>query len=205
MRKILLTAVSVVALGVMGAHAQEATDDQRAFGATAGGTTGAIAGAVVGGPIGAIVGGVAGAVLGAETAVPAPAVDYVVANPVEPVYYEGELAAGVALPETVAVYEIPEYPEYGYVYVNNRPVLVELGSRQVVYSPGVIVPETAVDYVETYPVDPVYVDAEIVTGAIIPPEVEVIEIPEQPAYGYIYTETGPVLVERDSRTVIWVR
>jgi hypothetical protein len=182
MKKLLIASAAVLALGVGSVHAQDNGDSQRVLGATAAGTTGAIAGAVVGGPIGAIVGGFAGAVLGAEAAVPDVAVQYVVNNPVEPVYYEGEIVEGALIPETIQVYEIPEAPEYGYVYLDNRPVT----------------------YVEANPIDPVTIDAEIVTGAVLPSEVEVIELPDYPSYGYIYTENGPVLVERGSRTVIWV-
>jgi hypothetical protein len=204
MKKLLIASAAVLALGVGSVHAQDNGDSQRVLGATAAGTTGAIAGAVVGGPIGAIVGGFAGAVLGAEAAVPDVAVQYVVNNPVEPVYYEGEIVEGALIPETIQVYEIPEAPEYGYVYLDNRPVVVELQSREIVYSPGYLVPDTAVTYVEANPIDPVTIDAEIVTGAVLPSEVEVIELPDYPSYGYIYTENGPVLVERGSRTVIWV-
>lgn len=204
MRKILLAGAAIAALGIGPAIAQEDAEEKRTFGAAAGATTGAIAGAVVGGPVGAIVGGFAGLVLGAETAVPEPAVQYVVANPVQPVPFEGELVAGAPVPETINVYEIPDYPDYGYVYLNNRPVVVDMNNRQVVYSPGVIVPDQTVTYVEQNPIDPVTIDAEITTGSIVPPDVELIEVPDQPSYGYIYTESGPVLVERGSRTVVWV-
>lgn len=203
-RKMLVAGVATLALGVGAVQAQDNRDGDRLLGATAAGTTGAVAGAVIGGPVGAIIGGFAGAVIGAEAAVPSGAVDYVVANPVEPVYFEGEVSSGVPLPETVTLYEIPDYPEYGYVYLDERPVVVELASRQVVYSPGVILPDTAVTYVEQNPLDPVVVDTEIVTGAVLPQEIEVIELPDYPTYGYIYTESGPVLVERGTRTVIWV-
>jgi hypothetical protein len=28
-------------------------------------------------------------------------------------------------------------------------------------------------------------------------------VPGDPAYGYVYTPSGPVLVDRNSRTVVW--
>ena len=44
----------------------------------------------------------------------------------------GEVVVGSSLPDTVELREIPDY-EYRYVYVNDRPMLVEPGSRRVVY------------------------------------------------------------------------
>ena len=57
---------------------------------------------------------------------------YVRENPVDPVFFEQEVAIGVGLPETVVVREVPGY-EYGYAYVNGQPVFVEPSSRRVVY------------------------------------------------------------------------
>jgi hypothetical protein len=36
------------------------------------------------------------------------------------------------VPDTVVVQPIPEY-EYEYVYINGQPVLIEPGSREIVY------------------------------------------------------------------------
>jgi hypothetical protein len=204
MRKFLLATAAIAALSAGAAHAQTNDDSQRGFGATAGGTTGAVAGAVVGGPIGAIVGGFAGAVIGAETAVPDEVVGYVINNPVPTVTYDGEIEAGVVIPAEVEVVQVPDSPEYGYIYVNGRPVLVEYESREVVYSPGYVVPERTVTYITENPADPVVIDGGVTTGAILPSDVEIVEVPEDPYYGYVYTETGPIVVERGSREVIWV-
>ena len=57
---------------------------------------------------------------------------YVVSNPVDPVYLDGEVVVGAGLPETVELRTIPDY-EYRYVYVNRQPVLVEPDSRRIVY------------------------------------------------------------------------
>lgn len=203
MRKFLLATAAIAALSAGAAHAQT-NDEARGFGATAGGTTGAVAGAVVGGPIGAIVGGFAGAVIGAETAVPDEVVGYVVDNPVPTVTYEGELAAGAVIPAEVEVVQVPDSPEYGYIYVNGRPVLVEYESREVLYSPGYVVPERTVTYITENPADPVVIDGGVTTGAILPSDVQIVEVPEDPYYGYVYTESGPVVVERGTREVIWV-
>lgn len=64
---------------------------------------------------------------------PPPAVGtYITANPVEPVYLEGEVVLGATLPNTVAVRPIPDY-DYQYVTINGQPVLVEPATRRIVY------------------------------------------------------------------------
>lgn len=203
MRKILLATAAIAALGVGAAHADD--DQKRGFGAAAGGATGAVAGAVVGGPVGAVVGGFAGAALGAETAVPEGARTYVVQNPVEPVVIEGDLSEGYVIPAEAAIQPIPDYPDYGYVYVDDRPVIVTLDSREVVYSPGYSLPQDTITYVETNPVDPIVLEGELVAGEVIPRDVELIEVPDSPRYGYVYVQDRPVLVDRDSRAIVWVR
>ena len=61
-----------------------------------------------------------------------PVITYIERNRYDPVYLESEIAVGEVLPETVDLYEIPDY-EYRYVYVNDRPVLVEPETRRIVY------------------------------------------------------------------------
>lgn len=110
--------------------------DGGATGAITGGVTGAVAGAIVGGPVGAVVGGGAGVVGGAAAGTvidpPERVRTYVTSNQIDPVYLDGEVVVGAGLPETVTLREIPDY-EYRYVYVNNQQVLVEPGSRRIVY------------------------------------------------------------------------
>ncbi len=101
-------------------------------GAAAGAGTGAIAGALLGGPVGALIGGIAGLTAGAVVDPPGEVRTYVTANKVDPVYLEGEVVVGSALPANVKVYEIPNYPNR-YAYVNGRTVLVEPGSNRIVY------------------------------------------------------------------------
>lgn len=224
MRNILLTSATVVALIAAApalaqesptpppnAPAAEAGPDANITGSTAvdtgvavGGTAGAVTGAIVGGPVGAVIGGFAGAMLGTAASVPQPAVDYVVAHPVEPVVIEGGVSAGMIVPETVALTPIPDQPEYAYVYVDGRPVLVRMESREVVYSPGYVVAPQTVSYVEANPLDPVVIDGDLAVGAVVPGSVELVEIPSDPAYAYVYTDAGPVLVNTASRTVVWV-
>ena len=57
---------------------------------------------------------------------------YVTSHRVEPVYLDDDIVVGADLPETVVLSDIPDY-DYRYVYVNDRPVLVEPGTRRIVY------------------------------------------------------------------------
>lgn len=59
--------------------------------------------------------------------------DYVIANPSDPVVIDGDLSQGYVVPEDVELRPIPDSPQYGYVYVNGRPVIVSLENRKVIY------------------------------------------------------------------------
>lgn len=59
-------------------------------------------------------------------------ITYIERNRYDPVYLDDDVAVGAILPDTVEVYEIPDY-EYRYVYVNDHPVLIEPDSRRIVY------------------------------------------------------------------------
>ena len=101
-------------------------------GAIAGGASGAVAGAIVAGPVGAAVGGAAGAVVG-DAVEPAPATrTYIQANPVDPIYLDGEVVVGGTIPQNVDLYEVPE-AQYRYVYINGQEVLVAPDTRRIVY------------------------------------------------------------------------
>lgn len=63
---------------------------------------------------------------------PPPVQTYVLENRRDPVFLEGEVVVGAALPETVELFPVPR-SEYRYAYVNQVPVLVEPGTRRVVY------------------------------------------------------------------------
>ncbi len=97
-----------------------------------GAATGAVAGALIAGPVGAAVGGTVGAAVGATVNPPAPVHTYVTAHPVDPVYLDGEVVVGAGLPDTVTLRPVPDY-EYDYAYVNRVPVLVDRGTRRIVY------------------------------------------------------------------------
>ncbi|MGD9477733.1 DUF1236 domain-containing protein [Shinella sp. G-2] len=211
MRKILIAGAALAFLGATAAHADDS--DKEAIGGAAGGAAGAAAGAVVGGPIGAIVGGVAGFAIGAEAAVPEDARVYVMENPTPPVILQGQVTADTRFDNTVTLTPIPEHPDLAYVYVDNRPVIVRTDSRQVIYAPEVEttasisadIPETTITYVEGHPLDPVVLEGPVEAGVVIPQEVQIVEVPESPSYGYIYVDQRPVLVDRSSREIIWVR
>jgi hypothetical protein len=130
MKKMLIGA-AIVALAATTAYAND--QEKRAVGAVGAGTTGAIGGAIIGGPVGAVVGGVVGATIGANAAVPEETRTYVVEHPVDSVTVDGDLTADYVIPQTVVIHPIPDDPDYGYIYVDNRPVVVQLDTRKVVY------------------------------------------------------------------------
>ncbi|MCZ0962653.1 DUF1236 domain-containing protein [Paracoccus benzoatiresistens] len=111
------------------------TDAETTGGGAAGGAaSGAIAGAAVGGPVGAAVGAVAGGVVGdiSEDALTPETKTYVMENQTESVVIDGDVAVGTLVPESAEIHTIPE-SQYSYVYVDDRPVLVEPQSRKIVH------------------------------------------------------------------------
>ncbi len=46
--------------------------------------------------------------------------------------YEGDVAVGVVVPDTVEIIEVPVYKDYGYVMLNDRRVLVDRNTRKIV-------------------------------------------------------------------------
>lgn len=63
--------------------------------------------------------------------------------------------------------------------------------------------EKVVTYVRSNATEPVYVQGEVVTGVMIPEEVQLTEVPDT-NYRYVYLNGLPVLVEADDRTVVYV-
>jgi uncharacterized protein DUF1236 len=111
------------------AHAQS--------GATTGAVGGAIGGAVVGGPIGAVVGGIGGAIVGGISDDRRVGFREYVGRERRPSYvYGDEVRIGAQLPSSgVDYYEVPaEYGvrDYRYTVVNNRTVLVDPRTHQVI-------------------------------------------------------------------------
>jgi hypothetical protein len=78
--------------------------------------------------IGAVVGGVAGAAVDP----PAEVRTYIAGQTVPPVTYNGQVAVGTTLPETITMYDVPQYERYRWSYVNNQRVLIDRSTRQIV-------------------------------------------------------------------------
>ena len=148
--KILLTMTTVAATFAAGAGFAETTVVQTqpsttvtqvesdpnttGGGALGGAATGAIAGAAVGGPIGAAIGGVAGAVVGdvSEDAMTPETRTSILEHRTESVVLDSDLAVGTVVPETAPIQTVPN-SNVQYVYINDRPVVVEPETRKVIY------------------------------------------------------------------------
>ncbi|MBX5103757.1 DUF1236 domain-containing protein [Rhizobium lentis] len=64
--------------------------------------------------------------------VPGEVKTYVMKQETPSVTFEGEVAVGTALPDTVEIHTIPDQPDYGYVVVNKKRVLVNPKTRAVI-------------------------------------------------------------------------
>ncbi|WP_011582654.1 MULTISPECIES: DUF1236 domain-containing protein [Chelativorans] len=64
-------------------------------------------------------------------------------------------------------------------------------------------PERVVSYVRQNEAQPVYLEGEVVVGAQLPETVAVQEIPDY-EYRYVYVNNQPVLVEPQSRRIVYV-
>lgn len=63
--------------------------------------------------------------------------------------------------------------------------------------------ETVTTYVRSNPLDPVYLDGEIVVGAGIPDSVNLTRVPDSDYY-YAYINGVPVLIAQDNRRVVHI-
>jgi hypothetical protein len=203
MRKFLALGVALAALSVaMPAMSQ---DSDAAAGATVGAATGGTIGFFLGGPIGAIFGGFTGAVLGADVAVDEASIRFAGEHPVDPVFLEGDLVIGARLGADVEIHPIEGDDQFGYIYANNRVWIVDLETRVIVQSPGFIVPERVIAFVEENELDPIEFEGELEAGVVLDADIELAEIPDSEFFGYVYVDGRPALVDLDTRTVIWVR
>jgi hypothetical protein len=207
MRKLLMLGVAVISLGAAApAVAQNNNNDAEAtVGATAGGAAGGTLGFLIGGPIGAIVGGFAGAVIGGEAAVSPEVIRYAGENPVEPVYLDADIGVGYEVGSQITVHPIEGNDQFGYFYANNRVFIVDMETMTVVQSPGFVIPEDAVAYVQSNPTASVQFEGELAAGVQLSGDIEIASIPDYSNYGYVYVDDRPALVDLDSRTVVWVR
>lgn len=111
----------------------EATvEDTRDESALAGAGWGAVAGALIAGPAGAAVGAAVSSAAAYEADVGPQLVAYIEQNPVDPVYLDGELVVGAAVPDSVVIHELPEEDDFAYLNVNGVPVVVDSDSRKIV-------------------------------------------------------------------------
>ena len=106
------------------ADANEAVD-----GAIGAGAGAALASALIGGPAAIAAGALLGAAAGSGEL--EEAVNYINANPADPMVMEGEVIVGAGIPEDVEIITIPE-TNYGYLNVNGQPVVIDQGTRQIV-------------------------------------------------------------------------
>ncbi|MBY5783860.1 DUF1236 domain-containing protein [Rhizobium leguminosarum bv. viciae] len=64
--------------------------------------------------------------------VPGEVKTYVEKQETPSVTFEGDVTVGTALPDTVEIHTIPDQPDYGYVVVNKKRVLVNPKTRTVI-------------------------------------------------------------------------
>lgn len=213
MKKILMASVAALSFAaIIPAMAQdqvvgveqssEADAEEGALvGGAGGAAVGASVGAVVGGPIGAIIGGFAGATLGAGAGVQASSVEYAMAQPVEPIYFDTNVDVGYVVPADVNIYPIEGDPAYGYVYANDRVWIVDMQSRAFVQSPGYLVPQASAEYVTANPIDPVELEGDVVVGYVVPDSVQLTPVPDS-SYSYVYVGDRPALVDTNTRVIV---
>lgn len=65
--------------------------------------------------------------------IPETAVAYVKANPTASITVDGDLAPGLVLQGDVTVTDVPDARGYAYVYVNDRPALLDARSRTIIW------------------------------------------------------------------------
>ena len=63
--------------------------------------------------------------------------------------------------------------------------------------------EKVTTYVTSNPVEPIYLDGEVVVGAGIPETVTLSEVPDT-EYSYAYVNGVPVIVEREKRQIVYI-
>jgi hypothetical protein len=137
-RLTVFAAVATFALTGPCAFAQSTTEQttvtktKPSVGAGVGIVGGAATGALVGGPIGAVVGGVVGGVAGIAVDPPKEVKTYVRTQHADSVRYEGSTNVGQVLPDTVNAYDVPQYQQYRWAYLNGQKVLIDRKSRRVV-------------------------------------------------------------------------
>jgi len=201
MRKLLLAGVAVLALG---AAAPAIAQDSNAAGAgaAAGATAGGTLGFIFGGPIGAIIGGFSGAVIGSGVA--DATITYAGTHPVDVVYVADNLDVGYKVTGSLKVYPVEGDSAHGYFYANNRVWIVDMGTGEIVASPGFVVPEKAVAFVKANPTASITFTGDLTAGVKLGSDVKLTAVPDVTGYGYVYIGDRPALVDTSSHIVVWV-
>lgn len=84
------------------------------------------------------------------------------------------------------------------------PIGAAVGGAVGAASGAATTPETTVTtYVREHPVEPVYLEGEVVTGASLPDTVTLQPVPET-TYAYAYVNGLPVLVEQGQRQIVYI-
>lgn len=115
---------------------------------------------------------------------------------------------------------VPLYPNYTQVgVVAVAPPVIEEPVTEYTYlgrvtppvwgAPVAVVPPYAPTtevstYVTSNVVEPIYVEGEVVTGAVLPEAVTLYDIPTYPDYRYVQVNGQTVLVEPTTREVVYV-
>ncbi|EJC78768.1 Protein of unknown function (DUF1236) [Rhizobium leguminosarum bv. trifolii WSM2297] len=68
----------------------------------------------------------------APTVLPGEVRTYVMEQNTPSVVYDGDIAVGATLPDTVVVHTVPDVDGYGYTVVNERRVIVEPKTHRVI-------------------------------------------------------------------------
>ncbi|HEY4201350.1 MAG TPA: DUF1236 domain-containing protein [Devosiaceae bacterium] len=66
-------------------------------------------------------------------AVPQSTVTYIEQNPGTPVVVDGDVGPGYQLDQSVQLAPVPDNPSYSYVYIDDRPALIDNTNRTVVW------------------------------------------------------------------------
>ena len=53
-------------------------------------------------------------------------------EPAPAVTFNGEIAVGTALPDTVKIVEVPKFQKYGFAFINKKRIIVEQPTRKII-------------------------------------------------------------------------
>jgi uncharacterized protein YraI len=105
--------------------------DEAADAAVGAGAGAAFAAALIGGPAAIAAGAALGAATAGAIGEDSPEYQYVLNNPTDNIYMDGEVVQGAGIPEEVELVVIPD-TQYSYLTVNNLPVIIDNETRQIV-------------------------------------------------------------------------